>query len=56
MNRIFEVFFSPLWHKGERRFGEGEDTLKSQKGPRSIISLNHGKSLSLLKVIKRKRK
>ena len=52
----FLGIFAPLWHKGERRNEKEEYTLKSQKGQRSIISLNHGKFLSLLKVIKQKRK
>ena len=50
----FLGIFAPLWHKGERRYGEEEGTLKSQKGPRSIISLNHENFLSLIKVIKQK--
>ena len=50
----FWGIFAPLWHKGERRYGEEEGTLKSQKGHRSIITLNHGKFLPLLKVIKTK--
>ena len=50
----FWGIFAPLWHKGERRYGEEEGTLKSQMGPRSIITLNHGEFLSLLKVIKQK--
>ena len=52
----FLGIFAPLWHKGERRYGEEEGTLKSQKGHRSIITLNYGKFLPLLKVIKTKRK
>ena len=54
MNRIFWAFLPLLWHKGERRYGEEEGMLKSQKGPRSIISLNHENFLSLIKVIKQK--
>ena len=50
----FLGIFAPLWHKGERRYGEEEGKLKSQKGPRSIISLNHENFLSLIKVIKQK--
>ena len=50
----FFGYFCPLWYKGEKRYGEEEGTLKSQKGPRSIISLNHENFLSLIKVIKQK--